>query len=221
MHPVHLLADLRRMVATMSKQQSNEQPVIGHPSTVAEIGEAEREIVALDLQLMEEAREVYEAWRKGGPPALPLSEHDRRVGKHLQKYMNGATPARLLEANVSRDAEIRAHRDALQIVLRDLARRKETASYAEAEKWVANNAKEWCALCREIVLAAERLAALEEGARRFLKPIEGIVIKMAMGSTIASGLSLLGTGDPLREMREAALKDSIVTEAEIRKAQKL
>lgn len=76
-------------------------------------------------------------------------------------------------------------------------------------------------VCREIVLAAERLAALEEGARRFLKPIEGIVIKMAMGSTIASGLSLLGTGDPLREMREAALKDSIVTEAEIRKAQKL
>jgi len=69
----------------MSKQQSNEQPIIGHPSTVAEIREAEREIVALDLQLAEEAREIYEAGRKGGPPSLPLSEHDRRVGKHLQK----------------------------------------------------------------------------------------------------------------------------------------
>jgi hypothetical protein len=198
------------------------EPVIGHhPSTVAEIQDVEREIAALDLQLLEEAREVYEALRKGASPALPLSEHDRRVGKYLQKYMNGATPARLLEANVSRDVEIRAHRDALQIVLRDLARRKELARYAEAEKWVANNAKEWCALCREIVLVAERLAALEESARRFLEPIEGINIKIAMGSTIASGLSLLGIGDPLREMRDAALKDNIVTEAEIRKAQKL
>jgi hypothetical protein len=197
------------------------EPVIGHPSTVAEIQEAEREIVALDLRLLKEAQEVYGAWQKGGPPALPLSEHDRRVGKHLQKYMNGATPARLLEANVSRDAEIRAHREALQIVLRDLARRKELARYAEAETWAADNAKAWCALCREIVLAAERLAALEESARRFLEPIEGINIKIAMGSTIASGLSLLGVGDPLREMREAALKDNIVTEAEIRKAQRL
>jgi hypothetical protein len=65
------------------------------------------------------------------------------------------------------------------------------------------------------------LAALEESARRFLQPIEGIHIKIAMGSTIASGLSLLGTGDPLREMRGAALKDNVVTEAEIRKAQRL
>jgi hypothetical protein len=209
-----------RSVVAMSKQPIT--PDAGHhPSTVAEIHAEEREIATLDRQLLEEAREVYEALRKGGSPALPLSEHDRRVGKYLQKYMNGATPARLLEANVSRDAEIRAHREALQIRLRDLARQKESASYAEAEKWVADTAKEWCALCREIVLVAERLAALEESARRFLEPIEGINIKIAMGSTIASGLSLLGTGDPLREMREAALKDNIVTEGEIRKAQKL
>lgn len=211
---------VERSVVVMSKQLTTSESG-RHPSTVAEIQDAEREIAALDLQLLDEAREIYEASRKGGPPALPLSEHDQRVGKYLQKYMNGATPGHLLQANVSRDAEIRAHREALQIVLRDLARRKELLSYAEAEKWVADNAKQWCALCREIVLAAEKLAALEESARRFLEPIEGINIKIAMGSTIASGLSLLGVGDPLREMRDAALKDNIVTETEIRKAQKL
>lgn len=204
----------------MSKQQN--MPDLGHhPLTVAEIQFAEREIAALELQLVEEGRELYEAQRKGGPPALPLSEHDRRVGKYLKKYMNGATPARLLDATVSRDAENRAHRDALQIVLRDLARKKEAASYAEAEKWAVDNAGEWRALCREIVLTAEKLGALEERARQFLRPIEGIVIKIAMGSTVGSGVSLLGTGDPLREIRDAALKDNIVNEAEIRKAQKL
>src|SRR3954447_6839058 len=186
----------------MSKQQITTD----HLSTVAEIQDAERQIAALEIELVQEGREIYDAMRKGGPPAMPLTEHDRRVGRHLENYMNGATPARFLEANVSRDAEIRAHRDALQIVRRDLARRKESASYSEAEKWVADNTKEWCALCREIVLVAEKLAVLEERARRFLEPIEGIHIKIAMGSTIASGLSLLGTGDPLREMRDAALK---------------
>ena len=206
----------------MSKQQIT--PDAGHhvPTTVAEIENAEREIAAIELDLVEEGRKLFETMRRGGSPAQPLSEHDRRVGKHLQKYLNGTTPAHLLDgADISRDAEIRAHRDALQIVRRDLAKRKESARYAEAEKWVADNTKEWCALCREIILAAERLAALEENARRFLEPIDGIHIKIAMGSTIASGLSLLGTGDPLREMREAALKDSVVSEAEIRKAQKL
>jgi hypothetical protein len=198
-------------------------PAIGHhPSTVAEIQAVEHEIVALDRQLQEEAGEIYDASRKGGAPALPVSEHDLRVGNHLKKYMNGATPARFLDgANVSRDAEIRAHREALDIHLRDLARQKELARYAEAEKWVIENTKEWCALCHEIVLVAEKLAALEERARQFLQPIDGIHIKIAMGSTIGSGLSLLGTGDPLREMRDAALKDNIVTESEIRKAQKL
>jgi hypothetical protein len=54
---------------------ANREPsaqVIGHhPSTVAEIQDVEREIAALDIQLLEEARELYEALRKGGAPALP------------------------------------------------------------------------------------------------------------------------------------------------------
>jgi hypothetical protein len=207
----------------MSKQTI--APDAGHrPSTVAEIQAAEREIAALDLELMIEAQGIYEASRKGGTAATPLSEHDRRVGKHLQKYLNGATPARFLgDGNISRDAEIRAHRDALAIYLRDLARRKEDALYAEAEQWASDNAKEWRAICREIVLTAERLRALEEHARNFLEPIEAVRfgVQIAMGGTVGSGLSLLGTGDPLSEIREAAIKDNIVTEGEIRKAQKL
>ena len=195
--------------------------VLHLPSTVAEIQGLEREIAALDRQLLEEARKLYDDMRKGGSPATPITEHDRHVAKHLQPYMNGETPARLLEANVSRDAEIRAHREALRIVARALAQRKEAAIFADAEEWVARNTKDWRAQCREIVLAAERLAALEESARRFLKPIEGVHVKIAMGSTIASGLSLLGTGDPLREIRDLAIKEGIVRGSEIRKAQQL
>jgi hypothetical protein len=203
------------------KQQTT--PDVGHqPSTVAEISAVLLEVAELKGQLVEVGRRLYEASRRGGAPAAPISEHDRRVGKHLQKYLNGATPPRFLgDANLSQDAENRAHIDALDIYSRELMKRREAAIYAEAEKWAADNAKEWCELCRAIVLTAERLAALEENARRFLAPIDGVHIKIAMGSTIASGLSLLGVGDPLKEMREAALKENIVSDSEIRKAQKL
>ena len=49
------------------------------------------------------------------------------------------------------------------------------------------------------------------------------LIAIDVGRTLAlePELVLLGTGDPLREMREAALKENIVTDSEIRKAQKL
>ena len=79
----------------MSKQQN--QPDAGHhPSTVAEIERVERENATLDLELCEEGRQLYEASRKAGPPAVHLSEHDRRVGKYLEKYMNGTTALRLV-----------------------------------------------------------------------------------------------------------------------------
>jgi hypothetical protein len=206
----------------MTNKQSS-GPIAHNPTTVVEISAAQREIAELDRELCAEAQRLYEVSRKSGAPAAPISEHDRRVGKHLQKYLNGSTPARLLgDSNISRDAEIRAHREALQIVSRELMKRKEAAVYADAEKWVAANDEDWRSLCHEIVLTAAKLAALEEGARRFLEPIAQVLgLNFAMAGTIGSGLSLLGTGDPLKEMREAALKDNIVTEGELRKAQKL
>jgi hypothetical protein len=212
------VANLGRSVASMNKQQT--APATGHhPSTAAEIRQVQRDLATRDRDLLNEGAENYRALQAGTAPSRPLSDHERRVTAHIQKLMNGSTPSHLLVPAVSRDEQIRAERDAIAFVSRDLARREEQARYDEAEKWVSDNAKQWRALCREIILVAERLAALEESARQFLLPIEGTYVKIAMGSTIASGLSLLGVGDPLQEMRSAALKEKIVTDADIRKAQ--
>jgi hypothetical protein len=214
---MHLMAIPRRSVATMSKQPTT--PDIGHhPSTVAEIRKVLRDLGVRDRELQTEGAENYRALQAGTAPSRPLSDHERRVTAHIQKLMNGSTPSHLLMPAVSRDDQIRAERDAIAFVARDLARQEELARYSEAETWVAENDKPWRALCREIMLAAERLAALEESARQFLMPIESCHLKIAMGSTIGSGLSLLGIGDPLLDLRSAALKEKIVTEAEIRKA---
>ena len=218
MHTVHLVAIPWRRFANMSKQ--TEPPAIGHyPVTVAEIRQVQRDLAARQRELQNEGAENYRALQTGTAPSRPLSDHERRVTAHIQKLMNGSTPAHLLVPAVSRDEQIRAALDAINFVSRDLGRREEQLRYDEAEKWASDNAKEWRALCREVVLAAERLAALEESVRRFLMPIEGAYVKIAMAATVGSGLSLLGSGDPLREMRSAALSEKIVSEAEIRKAQ--
>ncbi len=119
------------------------------------------------------------------------------------------------------DEQIRAELDAIAYVNRDLIRRHELALEREAEQWVVEHSTEWRQLCREIVLAAVRLAALEERARDTLKPIDGCWVRgLAMGATIGSGLSLLGIGDPLSDMRTAALAEGIITASDLKKAEK-
>ena len=202
----------------MSKQP-NEQPVIGRqPSTVAEIRQTIVALFERERALQNEGHANWKAMQAGSPPSRPLSDHDRRVGAHIQLMMNGSTPSHLLVPAVSRDEQIRAELDAIAYVSRDLNRKMELARHREAEQWALDNDKPWRALCREIVLCATRLASLEERARQMLEPIHGEVVALPMGSTIGSGLSLLGIGDPLLEMRTAALKEHIVTVSEIRKA---
>jgi hypothetical protein len=52
-----------------------------------------------------------------------------------------------------------------------------------------------------------------------LEPIKWPVTGLAMGGTIGSGLSILGVGDPLLEIRTDALKHGIVSNSELTKAE--
>lgn len=201
----------------MSKQTN--EPVIGHPSTVAEIRQAIRKLAERERVLTDEDAENWRAMQAGNAPSRPLSDHERRVTGHIQLLMNGSTPQHLLVPAVSRGDQIRAERDAIAFVSRNLSRQEELARTREAERWVSDNARAWRAVCREIVLCAIKLASLEERARNMLESIEGTCVAMPMAATIGSGLSLLGIGDPLLDMRTAAIEQRIVTEAEVRKAQ--
>ena len=194
-------------------------PVIAHnPTTVVELRLALATIAARDQTLTEEGAAIYASRKTGSPASFPMTEHQRRVATHVQSMMNSSTPPNLLVPTVSRDDEIRAERDAIALVQRNLSRKMDLALLGEAEKWVAENDRPWRALCREIVLAAVRLEALEQRAREFLEPIAGQHVGgVAMATTIGR-FSLLGIGDPLQELRENALKDGIVTASEIKKA---
>jgi hypothetical protein len=202
----------------MSKQTND--PIIPHrPMTVAEIRQAQASLREIEVSLQDEGAAAFKAMMAGAAPSRPLSDHERRVAGHVQLMMNGSTPKHLLGPAITRDDQRRAELEAIRIVSHELSKQEEDARQREAEQWVSDNDKQWRALCREIVLCATRLASLEERARKMLEPIEGVWVAMPMGATIGSGLSILGIGDPLLEMRTAALKEQVVTASEIRKAE--
>ena len=204
----------------MSKQ-INETIIPHRQMTVAELQRVQASINEAVLALHSEGRANYKATLAGAPPARPLTEHERRVAGRVQSMMNGSTPKHLLGPAVTRDDQIRADLEAYQIVSREVIKLTEDAQLREAEQLVSENAKQWRELCREIILTATKLAALENRARDMLAPIWGqFVTNLAMPTTIGSGLSLLGVGDPLADMRNEALKDAVVTTAEIRKVEK-
>lgn len=198
-------------------KQITEPVVAHHPRSVAEIRQTQAALSERDIALMNEGAAVYKAIGNG-LPSRPMSDHDRQVAAHIKLMMNGSTPPHLLVPAVSRDEQIRAERDAIAYVQRDLSREYELARLREAEQWVCENAAQWRAICREIVLAATKLASLEQRAREFLEPISGSHVGgLAMATTIGR-FSLLGIGNPLEEMQANALKDGVVTSTEIKKA---
>ena len=192
-----------------------------HPRTTADIRAARRKLSERERELQQEGAAIYAAMLKGTPPPRPLTEFEVRVRDEVKVLMNGATPPQLLKMGdaSSRDDQIRAQLEAIKIIDRHLAKEEDIAREREAAQYVVDNDTKWRALCREIVLTAVKLQNLEESARQLLEPVAGgYGLPIAMPMTIGSGLSLLGIGDPLAEMRDEALKHSIVSKSEIRKA---
>ena len=207
------------MIRMMTKRPPESKP---HDLSLAEIRTKERSLTAMDLALAEEDGRIYRARQAGAPPPPLYTDHDRAIREIAAELMNGAAPADiLLPPAVSREDQIHRQRGAIKMALSRFAKLAEDAAWNEAEGWVEANAREWAALCAQIVLCATRLAALEEKARTVLEDgTRGQNVRgLAMVQHIGSGQSLLGVGDPLREMREAALAENVVTKSEIKGAE--
>jgi hypothetical protein len=190
-----------------------------HQLSTADIRQKRLELTEHQRALQSEGAALYLARKGGPPPSMPLTDHDRRVSAHIRRFLNGSTPSQVLVPDVSRDEEIAAELAAIRFVDAELGRQYENALAREAEEWVRKNKTQWRELCREIVLTAVKLAGLEQRAREMLEPMPPWPVSgLAMGSSIGSGLSLLGYGDSLFDYREAALSEGLVTKREIAEA---
>ena len=87
----------------------------------------------------------------------------------------------------------------------------------EAVQWAEDHAGEWRTLCRDIVLTAVRLDALEDSARRLLEQcIDISLINLPMANVIG-GRAICETRS-INDLAETALAAGVVTVSEIKKA---
>jgi hypothetical protein len=185
-----------------------------HTLTAAEIARRIQLYTERRQQILHERTAVYAAAQKSGAVReVPIvDDNERAAREYAKQLLNGAAPASLsLPPVISRDDELYREQRGLDIVLRILNDKALVQLTADALVWAEKHADAWRTIWREITLTAVRLEALKDSAEELLTQCPDVTaIRWPMGNAAL----------PLSELIAAALQAGIVTDAEIRKAEK-
>jgi hypothetical protein len=192
-----------------------------HALTAAEIDRQIRIHSERRRQIVAERAAMFSNVLKNGTTndETPVVDADERAAReHAKNLLNGSAPASLaLPAEITRDKMLYREQRGIDITLKVLTDQELLARAAEAVAWAEAHADQWRALCREITLTAIKLAALEHSARELIGQCgDAFSVCLPMANLIGGRpISEM----PITDLTEAALKQSVVTSAEIRKAQ--
>ena len=168
-----------------------------------------------------ELASIFAARQDGSSPQpQPIPDQVRRARERAKQLLNGQSPASLnLPAAVGRESELELERDALDIVITALRQTETAARAAESVIWMEQHAAEWVGLCRQRLLTAIRLEALERRSNEMLRKVEvGTPIRLGIFNA-TSILDAPWSIDPLREFREALLREKIISASDIERAE--
>ena len=199
----------------MSTKQTSDSEI--HELTTTEMSRQLTVLAARDLQITNELADRYKnALKNGG--AIPIIDADEQAARaHARSLLNGSAPESLsLAPELNRDKILYREKPGIAIAMKILASKDLVARATEAVMWAEAHRDQWQALCRDIVLTAVKLDALEDSARRLLEQCIDIhSIRLPMANKIG-GRSISGT--PIAELTEIALAAGVVTAGEIKKA---
>jgi hypothetical protein len=191
-----------------------------HTLTTAEIGRQVKIHSDRSRQIINERAAMYaNALKNGGSGDTPILDADERAARqHAKSLLNGSAPESLsLPPEITRDRMLLREQRGIEIVLKILSDKSLVARASEAVEWAEAHGDQWRALCRDIVLSAIKLDALEQSARELLARCPDIfAVRLPMGNKIG-GRAISET--PISDLKDAALAKGVVTSAEIRKAQ--
>ena len=196
-----------------------------HTATVAEIGllansySRKRDAAVRELAALQAAREFSDP-----EPALMGIELEAR--KQAIAELNGYAPAELRMPTADRETILKTEILKCDIVLNGLASKDLEARATEAAEFAEAHGEEWRHLCKEIVLTASRLKALEAKAAEFRRvlgtPPAGLPMADAIGVRSVTGAVWAradGSGDALMGVVQKAIQQRIVSAKEITEAQ--
>jgi hypothetical protein len=192
-----------------------------HELTVAEISRLTGEYNRRRHECTEQLAALFSAAEAGQPEERPQTGRAEEVRALAVEILNGFAPPGMKRAPPnSRKAQLEVERDAIDLVLAALSTKELAARAEEAAEFAVEHGAEWEALCRDIVLCAVRLGALERRAiewRQKLGP--AVPSSLPMAGFIGTGRSILNVAwgaDPLSRVRAAAVEARIVTAKEIK-----
>jgi hypothetical protein len=198
----------------MSTKQNSDEI---HELTTAEIGRQVTVLAERDRQITNELADRYKnALKNGG--AIPVVDADEQAAReHARSLLNGSAPESLsLAPELNRDKILYREKRGIAIAMKILADKDLAARATEAVMWSEVHDGEWRALCRDIVLTAIRLGALEDRSQRLLEQcIDVSSIRLPMANVIG-GRAISET--PISDLTERALAAGVVTSAEVKKA---
>src|SRR6516165_10761175 len=142
-----------------------------HELTTAEIARQVRVLSDRRQAIVEERAALYsDATKNGGHSSSPLVDADERAAReHAKALLNGSAPASLfVPPELTRDKVLSREQRGIDLALDILGRQELVTRAADAVLWAEKHGDRWHALCREIVLTAVRLGALEDAARELL-----------------------------------------------------
>jgi hypothetical protein len=199
----------------MSTKQTSDSEI--HELTTAEISRQVAALAERDRQITDELAERYKNALKNGGPTPIIDADEQAAREHARSLLNGSAPESLsLAPELNRDKILYREKRGIAIAMKILASKDLVSRAAEAVQWAEEHSDEWRALCRDIVLTAVKLDALEGSARRLLEQCINIhSVRLPMANLIG-GRSIAET--PTIDLAETALAAGVVTSAEIRKA---
>jgi hypothetical protein len=191
-----------------------------HALTAAEITRQIEGYNDRGREIVEERRVLYlNAIKSGGGGTTPVHPDERAAREYAKCLLNGIAPSWLtVPPEASRDQILLREQRAIEIVLKILSDQRLAMRASEAVRWAETNADRWQALCRDVVLAAVRLNALERCARELLEQcVDTYAVRLPMGNIIGSRPV---SDFSISDLIEAALAEGVATSAEIKKAEK-
>jgi hypothetical protein len=186
-----------------------------HDLTRAEIARQKGRLVERRAQLVEERAAIFKAGATRSEN--PVGDDERAARMIAKNLLNGNAPPSLVPPlEVNHDKMLFREQRGVEIALKILDDKDLLTAAAEAAIWAEANADKWKTLCADIVLAANKLEALERSAQELLEQCVDITaISLPMANRIG-GRPISET--PVNELTEAALAAGVVTASEIKRA---
>jgi hypothetical protein len=152
-----------------------------------------------------------------------ISADEAAARERAAQLLNGHAPRGLtLPRTISRNSEISIELAAIDLILEALERKELVQNAIEAADFVVEHGVEWREICRDYILAAERLHVLEDRALAMRQQLRGPApMTLELSQYIGNGRSPLGIRwdcDPMSRARTAALKAGIISEQDLRNA---